>query len=713
MKAYKRIIACILMAGIVSSSLAGCGTDSDDGSHDNITLDEPVGVTADYDFATRRDMYEVEIYPTSVNPVVTEYSFAEGQTFASYGITPGGKVNPGDVLVYSETKSLDEQIETMKEQLEDSESEHAISVDFLKKDIQDAKDNEFKAFEPFAEVLKYQPDENSDAYAFWAQGALMPEGNYKRAVANRERLEENLRQSEELYNLEHEYKLGNLERIQKKKLQATISSDVVGEVVACNLYSDGDYIEKENSVVAVGDMTRRVLKTEYISKGNISKALDVYAIIDGKRYELEYVVMEPEEYKQKNEAGENVNTTFNLVDPAGEVQIGTYAVVIMEKDKRSDVLCVPNDAVKKEADGYYVYLYDGTETNYVPVVTGMKDGMYTEILSGLNEGDMVLSSLAAKKGNKTEQVKRGEYSVESKYDGYLFYPFSEIIKNPVKYGEAYLKEVLVTSNQMVEKDQVLATLEVFPDQIEIDRLNRQIMRLQSRLEKMKQEKAEKDGKNIKDRGLERSIADNEKTTAKCLKELKKISQYSGIVEIKAPYPGIVYPNDSIKPGGLLTQDTGIVEIADVTRNYIIVKDDKNQLNYGNEAEIVVTSSNGASTINGRVVSVNAMSLSRDLTNEYALIAVDQESMASLAGSTMVEGGRWDRNSFKVTVNVRSEKDVLIVPKMAVTLKDKSTYVTVVKEDGSVENVSFIPGGSDANYYWIVDGLTEGMTVCWE
>ena len=87
--------------------------------------------------------------------------------------------------------------------------------------------------------------------------------------------------------------------------------------------------------------------------------------------------------------------------------------------------------------------------------------------------------------------------------------------------------------------------------------------------------------------------------------------------------------------------------------------------------------------------------------------------ASSSGSTMVEGGRWDRNSFKVKVRTRSEKNVLIVPKSAVTVKDKSAYVTVVKEDGSVEQVSFIPGGSDTNYYWIAEGLEEGMTVCWE
>lgn len=713
MRRYRRHIALLLTAGIVASTLAACGSNNDDGSKDKITLEAPVGVTADYDIASRRDMYEVEIYSSAVCPVVTEYSFAKEQTFKKYGITPGEAVKKGDILIYSQTDELDKQIESLEEQIEDSAAVHQIQVDALNKDIKDAGDAVVKAFEPYNKMLEFEPDENSDYYDSWAAGAVMPEGAYERAVLNKQRIEENLRQSEELYALEYEYQMGNLNRIREKILQATITSDTDGEVVASNFYSDGDSIAKETPVIAVGDTTQRVLQTEYISKGNINKAYDIYAIIDGKRYEVDYVVMEPEEYRQKSDAGETVHTSFVLNDPTGEVQIGAYAVVVLEKDRRSDVLCVPSDAVKKEADGYYVYLFDGNESKYVQVMIGMRDGMYTEILSGIQEGDMVLSSSAPKKGQKTATLAYGDHSIEAKYDGFLFYPFTELIKNPAKTGDVYLKEIFVESNQRVEKDEVLATIEVIPDRIEIDRLNRRISRLQTRLDKMRKEKVDNDGRKIIDRGLERSIAENERTIAQSQRQLNKLAKYNGIVEIKAPYAGIISVDDRLKPGDKLTSDTNIVEIADDSRSYVIVKDDKNQLNYGNEVEIVVSSSNGASTVHGKVVSVNAMALSKEMVNEYALIAISKEEMESLNSTTMVSGGRWDRNSFKVSVNVRSEKNVLIVPKTAVIAKDKSTYVTVLKEDGSVENVSFIPGGSDSSSYWVVDGLTEGMTVCWE
>lgn len=708
-----KAIACCLVVTTFVSFMAACGNDSDDGSNDKITLEEPVGVSAEYDVVAERNMYSVDVYSSSVNPVVTEYSFSKDQTFKKYGATPGSTVKAGDELAYSQTKSMDKQITELSEELADFESDYAITIDNLNKDIEDAKKAEYKAAEPYMEIVKFKPEENSDAYAGWAAMALLPEGIYARAVQNRERLEQNLKQTKELHELEYQYKVNKLENIKSKVTDATIIADVDGEIVAGNFFEDGDWIEKETPILAVGDISQRVLQTEYISKGNVNKALDIYAIINGKRYELQYVNMDPEEHKQLSESGESVYTSFVLDDPSGEVTVGTYAVVVVVKDRRTMVPCVPSDSLKKESDGYYAYLFNGTDTSYVPVQIGMRDGMYTEILSGLSVGDKVLSASAPKNGKKTATVTKGDYSVEAEIGGFLYYPYAEWITNPSEYGKAYLKEFLVSENEKVVKDQVLATIEVVPESLEIERLTRQISRLQSRLVTLKEKKAKVDAKNETDRNLERQIAENEKATNQYQRSLDKLTKYSGIVEIKAPYDGIIMRRADIKQGDLLGTDAYIIEMANDSLSYVIVQDNKNQLNYGNEAEIRVSSSNGASTIKGKVVSVNKMCLSKKLTNDFSLVAIPQEELASIAGSTLVEGGRWDRNSFKVKVNVRSEKDVLIVPKAAVTLKEKSTYVTVLKEDGSVENVSFIPGGSDNNYYWIVDGLTEGMTVCWE
>lgn len=710
MKKYARIISCFLSVILIATSFTGCGTSDDDGRKENIVLEEPVGVSADYAIAGRRDMFFTEVYSSSVNPDVVEYAFPKDQTFKKYGATPGNTVKKGDTLAYSETKELDKQIESMREELEDMQSYHALQVQWLKNDIADAKESEWKAYSAYAEVLQSEPDKDSEYFDMWAKVALMPESGYARAKQNRERLEQNLKQNEELYQLENNYKAGNISRVQDKINDATIISNVDGEVVACNYYYSGDRIEKDTALVAVGDVSKRVLQTEYISKANISKALEYYAVIDGKRYELEYVNMEPEEYKQRQEAGESVFTAFNLIDETGSIAIGQYAVVVLVKDVRRDVLCVPSDSVKKEADGYYVYLFNGEETSYVPVEVGVRDGIYAEILSGIKEGDKILSTQVPKKGKNTATVTRGDYSSDVEVNGFLYYPFSEWITNPVQYGSTYLKEMFAVENDFVEKGQVLCTLEVVPDQIEIDRINRKLARLQSRLAKMKKEKADKDARNVIDRGLEKSIAENERETATNMRQLEKLTKYVGEVELKAEYDGIVMSTNNIKPGSLIYPDANIIEMANDSLSYVLVRDDKNQLNYGNDAEIKIVSPQGITLIPGKVVNVNKICLSKALSNDFSIVAISQEDVANVA---QAQTGRWDRNGLKVKVNIRSEKNVLIVPKAAVTLKDKSTYVNVLREDGSVEQVSFIPGGSDNNNYWIVDGLTEGMTVCWE
>lgn len=709
-KQWISIICSILM---MASILTGCESTADDGKNDGIELLAPIGVSEKYEYAKERDMYSVDIYSSSVNPVVTEYSFKKEQTFQSYGAVPGETVEEGTVLVYSETKSLDEEKQSIDEEIDDLVNNHQIEATRLEKDLIDAKKAEEEALESYNKIARVEPEPCTPQHDAWEDQVRWPEYSYKNSIQRREKIEDSIRQNNELYQVDYDYLLGKKKRINEKVEDSTVVSDTAGEIVACNYFENGDLLSKEVPVLAVGDTSTKVLQTDYISKGTINKALDVYAIIDGKRYEIEYVNMEPEEYQQLVDEEESVHTTFILQDPSEEISIGTYAVVVIEKDRRRKVLCIPDDALKKESDGYYVYLFDGEESKYVPVEVGMRDGQYAEIISGLKSGDKVLTDNLPKKGKNTAEVTRQDYFIETELKGYLYYPFSEWMSNPAENGETYLKEILVSENERVNQDQVLAIIEVVPDKIEVARLSTQISRLEARHAEMALTKAACDAKGLVSYELNIKISENERDTKIKRRALAKINKYSGEIEIKAPYDGVVMQVENIKPGELLAPEAHIVEMANDSTSYIIVKDDKNQLNYGNMADVTVSGTSGPVTISGKVVTVNNNSLTKKLSSEYSLIAVAQEEMDNIAGSVMINPGTWYRNDFKVKVKVRSEKNVLMIPKAAVTAKDKSTYVTVVNNDGSVDKKSFIAGGSDNNYYWVVDGLTEGMTICWE
>ncbi len=57
--------------------------------------------------------------------------------------------------------------------------------------------------------------------------------------------------------------------------------------------------------------------------------------------------------------------------------------------KREKVLAIPNQAVRREDGDRVVFLQDGDRLVRRPVKTGWKDKTYTEVLSGLKEGDRV------------------------------------------------------------------------------------------------------------------------------------------------------------------------------------------------------------------------------------------------------------------------------------------------------------------------------------
>jgi multidrug efflux pump subunit AcrA (membrane-fusion protein) len=66
------------------------------------------------------------------------------------------------------------------------------------------------------------------------------------------------------------------------------------------------------------------------------------------------------------------------------------ANVTIEVATKENVLAVPNKAIKREEGGRAVYVMQGGSVVRRPVKTGWKDSDYTEILSGLKEGERVL-----------------------------------------------------------------------------------------------------------------------------------------------------------------------------------------------------------------------------------------------------------------------------------------------------------------------------------
>jgi macrolide-specific efflux system membrane fusion protein len=93
-----------------------------------------------------------------------------------------------------------------------------------------------------------------------------------------------------------------------------------------------------------------------------------------------------------------VSNTDMLLKPDMTANVTIFA------EKHPGVLSVPNKAVRREGGQKVVYVMEGGKPVAVPVKTGVRDTEYTEILSGVDEGQTVLvGELAAPKSGDGPQ----------------------------------------------------------------------------------------------------------------------------------------------------------------------------------------------------------------------------------------------------------------------------------------------------------------------
>ncbi|NTW96946.1 MAG: efflux RND transporter periplasmic adaptor subunit [Oscillochloris sp.] len=81
-------------------------------------------------------------------------------------------------------------------------------------------------------------------------------------------------------------------------------------------------------------------------------------------------------------------------DSEAQVRVGMTANLVITTDEHADVLVVPASALLPKGAGYSVQLRsaDGKTTSEVDVQAGLSDGVNTEIISGLQAGDTVVTN---------------------------------------------------------------------------------------------------------------------------------------------------------------------------------------------------------------------------------------------------------------------------------------------------------------------------------
>lgn len=712
----------LLLSVIMCISLTACSAEKvETTGSSKIELIEPVNMVANVEKAECRNLYNCEVYSAMVYPTVTEYSFAKNAVIDGTGAFWGDEVKKGDVLVYGNTEELDEKIEALEEQIEKKAEGMQETLENLNESLEKPREEE-KWLKGVVEAYeKVKPEEkiaasdvsggdatglvDNPAYEKWYAEAAGWIGKYEILKHSIHMQEENYRQQEELYHLEREYLLEKLQDLKNNKKKSSLSASEDGVVVAKVMgdnYGEMN-VQAGQELVAVGNMEQKVLKCDYINDLKIAAADDLYALIDGQRYEIEYHPISRDEYTEITESGSKVYTTFTILDDTDALEVGDFAVICVFSDKKENVLSVPKEAIHKDGSENFVYLMQNGESVAQKIKTGMTDGLYTEIVSGLNEGDEVLVENDQVLSGKTAAITYGNFHGTFEERGKISGAMGDVITNPVEHGTTYFGEYKVEYLQHVNKGDVIATVRVAKDEITIKRLQQSLLRATQRLEDLKAAGEEENKKAIESRQEE---------IAELRKQLAEVEADGKVTEIRATRSGMIVGMTEYEKETILYHDAYIADIADEESMYISVADENGLLNYGDVVNITYTTyMREEKSCKGMVATLAPAGVSRSLQTGSAMIKVPKEDLPDMMLAIADDGNWRNPQPYRVKTNIREMENVLVVPRGAVTEVNGHTYVKVMDEQGNVKVCSFVAGGYDSTNYWIVEGLSEGMIVC--
>ena len=457
-KQFNKIKRMLVIGLSFAMLLSGCGNAAQ--AEPEIELIDPVSSANITETAVRRTIRKYEVLDGGVFPIISEYSTASGMKAADIGFFPGQSVYRGSVLFSGDMQDYIDQEKATRDALDDLIITYTESW----------RVNELKVRE-LNEFIRTRSENLEDNMEI----AVI----VQRTMFERDLLKQTMEDDEAIFMLDAEHYNQTLYRLTQSEAKRRVTSYMNGTVVAVSTVSPGAQISEGANVSAVTDGHSINILADYRSSREISSAIDVYAIVDGNRYEVNYVPYYASEYNALKASGSEVYSVFRIEDPDGNIRAGQKASIVVLYDQKDDILSVSNEAIHRDSSGFYVYLASGDKAY---ITKGITDGMFTEILSGVNEGDVILLDSYNEAPENVATLSRGDYYLSYEGTGYLYYPDITNVTNNVKYGIVTMTEKKVKQGQRVKKGEVIAYITVTPDNVKLEELSLRLLRLKEKRE---------------------------------------------------------------------------------------------------------------------------------------------------------------------------------------------------------------------------------------
>lgn len=365
MSKKKKALAGLLLCALF---LSGCAQKTETATE--IELLEPVGVELDSAVAYIGDLSQITAYDSAVVPETEELYMTVDGTIKKLYVTLGDQVKKGDVLLELDEEATQQAYDDLKEEIEYTQTINDYDNRMAQLEI-DRMKNQLRRLQ---------------------EGAQGQSREAELQQLEIEQAELSLRQTQETQQFNLARQKERLAELEGKLGKNLLIAPFDGRVAFAASLQEGDWLTAYRTVAYLADDSRLYLSGEAIYASQLSGVDEMYALIDGQRYEIAEREMDREDYialiLSTGEAPAEFN--FEEGEPLDQVEAGMYAAVCLVTKQLEDVLLIPTNALLRGSGGRYVYVIgENGERVRRTVKTGVSTAWLTEITEGLEEGETV------------------------------------------------------------------------------------------------------------------------------------------------------------------------------------------------------------------------------------------------------------------------------------------------------------------------------------
>ncbi len=273
-------------------------------------------------------------------------------------------------------------------------------------------------------------------------------------------LEENHSYDELFYN--HSQTSLDEEIAEQRKVESNgaLVADHSGYVTYIKDLADSDTVNGCENIVIISDYEDCYIELPGAEDGQkMEKMYPIcYTVKGNEKYMLQVYEYLPEELMTAQARSLTPTLRMKFEDEGTMPEVGSNVPVFFQKSITENTLIVGNDSLYQDEQGDFVYVKNGDSKEIRYVELGEADTFYTEVLSGLTEGELVYYSSDSVLPEEYEEyvVEYSDYIVTADSD---FYTIKETTRKKFySEYEGQIESIAVTSGQEVSVGDLICVI---------------------------------------------------------------------------------------------------------------------------------------------------------------------------------------------------------------------------------------------------------------